>query len=110
MYEFWKDAVEEPLKVIDAFIMPLLNAALEKKAKENKATKSQEGDDEETLLEHLVNLTDGTFDVLLAVMISNDSVSSDPQIIKDETINILLAGRDTVSYPHPKFSELLSLS
>ena len=59
MYEFWSDTAAEPMKVIDAFIMPLLKDALAKKSAKGQSEKKAEDDDEETLLEHLVNLTDG---------------------------------------------------
>lgn len=68
LYEFWKDDVAEEMKTIDAFIMPLLHDALRKKdLKKNTGdsvdsrpdVKTEEEDGEQTLLGHLVNLTDG---------------------------------------------------
>ncbi|PSR74782.1 hypothetical protein PHLCEN_2v9579, partial [Hermanssonia centrifuga] len=83
LFEFWKDKVKEQMKVIDQFIEPLLTEALSKKTKmEDTEGSKRDGEDqeeEETLLAHLINLTD------------------DPQIIRDETLNILLAGRDTTA-------------
>ncbi|KAJ7755156.1 cytochrome P450 monooxygenase pc-3 [Mycena metata] len=72
--EFWSDLVTPHRQVIDQFIEPILNDALAKKA-EGQETK-QEAD---TLLGHLLLSTD------------------DKQIIRDEILNILVAGRDTTS-------------
>ncbi|KAF8917383.1 cytochrome P450 monooxygenase pc-2 [Mucidula mucida] len=69
------DRTAEPMKVIGNFIEPIIASALEKKNLD--MTKAQEIDDDDTLLDHLVKVT------------------SDPKVIRDETLNILLAGRDT---------------
>lgn len=58
MWEFMKDEVEGPVQVMDEFIRPILTEALAQKAK-NPEAKSAEVAEGETLLEHLVNLTDG---------------------------------------------------
>ncbi|KAL4245150.1 cytochrome P450 family protein [Abortiporus biennis] len=83
LFEFFQDKVDKHTKVIDAFIDPILNAALDKKKSKSSTNSSKDKNEavgeDETLLEHLVNLTD------------------DPVILKDETLNILLAGRDTTA-------------
>lgn len=66
---FWKlwemkgNTTTEPLKVVSAFIDPILAAALEKKGSSpSQATgteKAGEIEDDETLLDHLVRFTDG---------------------------------------------------
>lgn len=53
-----KDEVEDPVQVMEEFIRPILTEALAQKAK-NSSAKSAEVVEGETLLEHLVNLTDG---------------------------------------------------
>jgi hypothetical protein len=76
--EFWKDKVSPERKVIDNFTEPLMREALAK-----SVLKSSEWDDtfeneDLSLLSHLVRHT------------------QDPKIIKDELVNLLVAGRDTV--------------
>ncbi|KAI0652994.1 cytochrome P450 monooxygenase pc-3 [Cubamyces menziesii] len=89
LFEFWGDKVKRYLKAVDEFIDPIVEEALKNKAEkvgeqgglsgpELGEGKDQVRDDE-TLLEHLVKYTD------------------DHKVIKDETLNILLAGRDTTS-------------
>ncbi|KAI0369451.1 cytochrome P450 [Pilatotrama ljubarskyi] len=85
LFEFWGDRVKQYLKAVDEFIDPIVENALKRKAEKVGTGAVQEKDgrelvrDEETLLEHLVKFTD------------------DHKVIKDETLNILLAGRDTTS-------------
>ncbi|GBE87187.1 cytochrom P450 [Sparassis latifolia] len=74
LFEFWEDQVKKHVVAIDDFIKPVLENALREKDQ-----KKDQGVDDTTLLEHLVNLTD------------------DSQIIQDEILNILLAGRDTTA-------------
>ncbi|KAI0775623.1 cytochrome P450 [Trametes elegans] len=84
LFEFWGDRVKRYLRAVDDFIDPIVDEALKIKAeKVNAGIVENEGKDQvrddETLLEHLVKFTD------------------DHKVIKDETLNILLAGRDTTS-------------
>ncbi|KLO15647.1 cytochrome P450 [Schizopora paradoxa] len=83
MWEISKNKAIEPLKIVSAFIDPILAAALEKKnsspPKTISAEKKEDIDDEETLLDHLVKYTD------------------DKVILKDEILNIMIAGRDTTA-------------
>ncbi|KAJ7721345.1 cytochrome P450 [Mycena maculata] len=76
--EFWKDRVKPHRQVIDQFIEPILNDALAEKARLNAEPKDSKKE-AETLLSHLLQGTD------------------DKQIIRDEILNILVAGRDTTS-------------
>ncbi|RPD56738.1 cytochrome P450 [Lentinus tigrinus ALCF2SS1-7] len=86
--EMFGDKVKKYLTAVDEFIDPMVEEALRNKEKKvslegvtsdvEKATRDQVRDDE-TLLEHLCKFTD------------------DHKVIKDETLNILLAGRDTTS-------------
>ncbi|RDX55061.1 cytochrome P450 [Lentinus brumalis] len=74
--EFWQDKVQAQKAAIDKFIAPLLTDALKKK---NATTQNEKVTEEDTLLSQLLKVTD------------------DYNIIRDETLNILLAGRDTTA-------------
>ncbi|OSC98999.1 cytochrome P450 monooxygenase pc-2 [Trametes coccinea BRFM310] len=82
--ELLRDKSAEPMQIVDAFLKPILEEAIAK----NRAAKAQakhgvpeskEAEDEKTLLDHLVTITD------------------DPVVLHDETLNILIAGRDTTA-------------
>ncbi|KAF9236404.1 cytochrome P450 [Melanogaster broomeanus] len=84
-FEFWQDQVQQYTKVLFEFIDPIFADTLAKKhalkgndvlTVEHEAKEAEEG---ETLLEHLVNYTE------------------DPTVVKDETLNIMIAGRDTTA-------------
>ncbi|KAG5719961.1 Cytochrome P450 52A3 [Termitomyces sp. T112] len=82
--EFWKDKVAEKMGPIFEFINPILTAAVarNKAAGNNEklgANVDREVQDGECLLDHLIKYTD------------------DPIVLRDETLNILLAGRDTTT-------------
>ncbi|KIJ61017.1 hypothetical protein HYDPIDRAFT_31717 [Hydnomerulius pinastri MD-312] len=83
--EFWEDRVQKHMNVCFEFIDPILKDALVKKqelrsrgllADEKGEKEVKEG---ETLLEHLVNYTE------------------DMAVLRDETLNIMIAGRDTTA-------------
>jgi cytochrome P450 len=76
--EILADRTAQHMKVVNAFLDPILKDALEKRSTAVEFDKNEFADDQ-TLVDHLVNLT------------------SDFKIIKDETLNILLAGRDTTA-------------
>lgn len=58
--EFWKDKVQDHMAVIDSFVKPFVDDALRKKGEKMNDTSDEFDDsDEETLLGHLVKLTDG---------------------------------------------------
>ncbi|OSC98998.1 cytochrome P450 monooxygenase pc-3 [Trametes coccinea BRFM310] len=83
MQELLRDKAAEHMQVVDQFLQPILEEAIAK----NRAAKSQgsissvdhKPDENETLLDHLVRFT------------------SDPAVLHDETLNILIAGRDTTA-------------
>ncbi|PIL36945.1 cytochrome P450 [Ganoderma sinense ZZ0214-1] len=80
--ELFKSKTDEHMEVVDAFLEPLLHEALRKKDEREKAgvrVDDKENQDDETLLDNLVKQT------------------SDYKILHDETLNILLAGRDTTA-------------
>ncbi|KAH9892521.1 cytochrome P450 monooxygenase pc-2 [Cubamyces lactineus] len=76
--EFWQDRVQAKKATIDKFINPILVDALRKKAEKGPDSDTKVSEDD-TLLSQLLKVTD------------------DYNIIHDETLNILLAGRDTTA-------------
>jgi hypothetical protein len=82
--EFWKDKILPERKVMDSFTEPLMLEALANRERHLKS--AERGDNEDlTLLSHLVRHT------------------QDTDIIKDELINLLVAGRDTVCFTNLLF-------
>ncbi|KZW04259.1 cytochrome P450 [Exidia glandulosa HHB12029] len=79
LFEFWKDRTIAPMKVIGAFIDPIVAQALSRKKDRAKLAEIDADSQPATLLDHLVMHTD------------------DMKIIKDEIMNISVAGRDTTS-------------
>ncbi|TFK39303.1 cytochrome P450 [Crucibulum laeve] len=81
--EFWKDQVKSEMDVVNKFISFVVEEALcrAKVNRESSRDKDSFGEVNEgdTLLDHLVRHTD------------------DPVVIKDEIINILVAGKDTTA-------------
>lgn len=56
--EFWENKVEKDMQIVFDYVDPIVRHALEaKKAKERSKVEGE--DEDETLLEHLVKLTDG---------------------------------------------------
>ncbi|KAJ7725998.1 cytochrome P450 monooxygenase pc-3 [Mycena metata] len=76
LLEFWTDRIQPHRKIIDQFIDPIVDDALAKKVEGSTVNSEPKV---ETLLSHLLLGTD------------------DRQIIRDEILNILVAGRDTTS-------------
>ncbi|KAI0786162.1 cytochrome P450 monooxygenase pc-2 [Abortiporus biennis] len=85
--EMFGDKSKKPMKVVDNFLKPIIENALEREknrtnemAEQSKTgQKVDEVDDDVTLLDHLVRYT------------------SDPVVLHDETLNIMIAGRDTTA-------------
>ncbi|CCM02239.1 uncharacterized protein FIBRA_04320 [Fibroporia radiculosa] len=85
-FEIWKNKSDEHMRIVNEYLDPILEEALQKKEEREKAgekVSQMEGDtdsaDDETLLDHLVKYT------------------SDPVVLHDEVLNILIAGRDTTA-------------
>ena len=57
LFEFWNDKMKKPMRVVHDFIDPIVAAAISRK-KEEMLSPSLDRDDE-TLLENLVNSTEG---------------------------------------------------
>ena len=105
--EMFGDKVKKYLTAVDEFIDPMVEEALSNKQKREialegvtsdveKATRDQVRDDE-TLLEHLCKFTDGKSHTGVGCGCLTLLLCADHKVIKDETLNILLAGRDTTS-------------
>ncbi|KAH8106029.1 cytochrom P450 [Cristinia sonorae] len=81
--EVFADKTKEDMRIVDSFLNPILEGALEKWRKEKGAdswsSKDNEIADGDTFLDHLVRTT------------------TDPKVIHDEILNILIAGRDTTA-------------
>ncbi|EPQ55858.1 cytochrome P450 [Gloeophyllum trabeum ATCC 11539] len=81
--EFWEDSAKKCMGPINAFIEPILQDALERKNNDKAGAEAEGADrevkDGETLLDHLVHCTE------------------DQTILKDEILNMLVAGRDTTA-------------
>ncbi|KAF8055213.1 cytochrome P450 monooxygenase pc-1 [Lyophyllum atratum] len=79
--EMWGDKSKEPMKIVNAYLDPIIQEAIVKKDAAPQSEKKLEShvEDGETLIDHLVSL------------------SSDPVVLKDETLNIMIAGRDTTA-------------
>ncbi|KAJ7103825.1 cytochrome P450 [Mycena epipterygia] len=80
LYEIFHDTTKEPMKIVSAFLDPIIRAAVEKKRAAEAVVGEKADIEAETLLDELLNST------------------SDPKVLKDETLNILLAGRDTTMH------------
>jgi len=81
--ELFTGGTDEYMMVVDQYLKPIIDNALHKAAEESnlspKTAAEKELDKDETLLDHLVKLT------------------KDSTVLRDETLNILLAGRDTTA-------------
>ena len=113
LFEFWGDRVKRHLEAVDEFIDPIVEDAVRKSKGSEKmqvGNDDEEGDveksgkdsvkDGESLLDHLVKFTDGAYSRLSLcthVVIHDPYTYTDHKVIKDETLNILLAGRDTTA-------------
>ncbi|ETW83746.1 cytochrome P450 monooxygenase 11 [Heterobasidion irregulare TC 32-1] len=115
--EMRRDETRAPMQVVDAFLGPILKDALAKERRrrgmasvEAKVQDSSIGEmtatgadgeveEDATLLDHLVKITDGElFQIYSNLDVGTDvRASADPKVLKDETLNILLAGRDTTA-------------
>ncbi|KAJ7289341.1 cytochrome P450 monooxygenase pc-1 [Mycena rebaudengoi] len=86
LWEMFEDKTVKPMKVVSAFLDPVIHAAVEKKRATGAGSIQADGAGEKhvqeggTLLDELLNST------------------SDAKVLKDETLNILLAGRDTTMH------------
>ncbi|KAG6826535.1 hypothetical protein H0H92_015433 [Tricholoma furcatifolium] len=101
--EIFEDKTRKPMEIVRAYLDPLIQDAIAKKnvtshKKTNTAAEShvQEG---ETLIDHLVSLSSGTCGVVSSgvKLTAARSIYLDPVVLRDETLNIMIAGRDTTA-------------
>ncbi|KDQ49955.1 hypothetical protein JAAARDRAFT_142639 [Jaapia argillacea MUCL 33604] len=84
LLEMFKDKTKEPMAVVNGYIEPILREALEKRrdrGMDGKEGNEEEVEEGETLLEHLVKFTSSTH----------------PVVLRDQILNIMIAGRDTTA-------------
>ncbi|PCH39905.1 cytochrome P450 monooxygenase pc-1 [Wolfiporia cocos MD-104 SS10] len=82
LIEIFGDKTKKDMNIIRRFVTPIIDDALRRKRKLVKGVEHVEGtaaDERQTLLDQLIDVTD------------------DAKLIADETLNILLAGRDTTA-------------
>ena len=100
LLEIFNDRAREPMEVVNRYLDPVIRDAVgrykEKKAAGGRREKGEE-EGEETLLDHLVTLTSGWFFffALSGFGLGVDE-NVDTALLRDETLNILIAARDTV--------------
>jgi hypothetical protein len=61
LFEIFRNDTDEPMKIVNAYLEPIIKDAVEKKQRAPlpSAEKTSELDDDETVLDHLVKLTSG---------------------------------------------------
>ncbi|KAG6819311.1 hypothetical protein H0H93_013137 [Arthromyces matolae] len=99
--EIFEDKTKKPMEIVRAYLDPIIQEAIEKNSA-NAATKpvaDEKGEahlgEGETLIDHLVRLSSGTCISILQT--TNLSANVDPVVLRDETLNIMIAGRDTTA-------------
>ncbi|KAJ6568864.1 cytochrome P450 [Mycena capillaripes] len=81
LYEVFVDQTAKPMKVVSKYLDPIIHNALEKKKRATQTVAFEEREDS-TLLDELIEKT------------------SDPKILKDEILNILLGSSDIIIFPN----------
>jgi hypothetical protein len=93
--EFWTDKAKGNREILDKIMQPYLDAEFLKKREGKLEDNEEEG---KTLLSSLVQYTDGEALVTASTRkLFTDIHHIDPRMVGDELLNILIAGRDTVS-------------
>lgn len=90
--EFFNDSSASNRKVIDEYLFPLVQKALEAK---HRRLARKEDMQEGTFLDHLVASTDGKPSLAITYILPDPSI--DIQVVRDQLVNMLVAARDTVS-------------
>ncbi|KAK0484364.1 cytochrome P450 [Armillaria luteobubalina] len=80
LFETFKDKTAAPMSIVNQFIEPIVNEAVQQRDEEKNGIREIDDTQKDTLLGHLVRET------------------SDPKVLKDEILNILIAGRDTTGW------------
>ncbi|PPQ86763.1 hypothetical protein CVT25_012408 [Psilocybe cyanescens] len=94
LVEFGHDKITPLRKVMDEFTDPLMKMALAKREQDLADGIESKDKEEMTLLAHLVNHTQGQIIYTTTGFIELIN-PVDPKMLKDELINLLVAGRDT---------------
>lgn len=84
-----------PKQVVDAYIMPIVESALNSKHGVGQPQDGSDDDSAKTLLDYLVSHTEGNC-ILYQEYESMLTWTLDPALIRDTLLAFLLAGRDTV--------------
>lgn len=84
--EIWEDKTRKPMQIVDGYIKPIIQEALTKKAgsfdTKDKGEHLAEG---ETLLDHLIRVTEGEHMGFLVLELHHECTRIDPKVLKDET-------------------------
>lgn len=98
VHELSKDNMDHHVHVACDFLDPLVNRAMEKSRK-NKEAGVRPSAEHSTFLEYLAENTDGTLAVRLSYTLTPDLTPAtiDPNTIRDQLLNVLLASRDTTA-------------
>ncbi|TFK23190.1 cytochrome P450 monooxygenase pc-1 [Coprinopsis marcescibilis] len=91
LFEIFGDKSKAPMVAVSKFLDPIIQEAIRKNAERTSIDGNKDVEEAETLLDNLVKST------------------SDHNVLRDQTLNILLAGRDTISAVLTFTTYLLSL-
>lgn len=94
--EIFQDKTKPSMKIVDAYLGPILADAVEKARNASPMEGKNEIDEDATLLDHLVKHTLGEQFSPCHLLILTCVMYLDPVTLHDEVLNILVAGRDTV--------------
>lgn len=95
--ELFKDNAEPHAEVISNFLEPIVQRALERKQKMREAGVAS-STEHDTFLDYLTDNTEGEYDVISKWRADAEPLPiADTKVIRDQLLNILLAGRDTTS-------------
>ena len=82
--EIWGDKTRKPMQIVDGYIEPIIQEALAKKAGAfDKKDTGEHLDEGETLLDHLIRVTEG--EQVLVLELHDEYTRIDPKVLKDET-------------------------
>lgn len=85
--EIWEDKTRKPMQIVDGYIEPIIKEALTKKkagAFDTKDTGEHLAEGE-TLLDHLIRVTEGEHMGFLVLELHDEHTRVDPKVLKDET-------------------------
>lgn len=99
LLELFKDKTSDSNKIVQGYLKPIVQSALRQKSARSHREKDNH---ERTFLDHLTDNTDGKISYQHSVQSSNVRSPLDPEAIAFQVLNMLLAGRDTVSVIHPE--------